>query len=291
VTPVAAVTGASSGIGRETAVALADRGYKVVLVVRDPARGAQAARRIARRVPPGLVPDVVVADLEDLRSVALAARRLLASHPRLDVLVNNAGILVPERMLTADGFERTFQVNHLAHFALTRLLEPALRAAPAARVVTVASDLHRSGVFDPDNLNAERDWDPWRAYCNSKLLNVMFSAELARRLSGTPVTSNAVHPGVVASGFGREMLGGAAGPGNVFQPFGAPPAMGARGSVRLATDEALGNDTGLYFEELSFSKPSAAASDPDAAALLWQLSEDLLSRTPARSPVPAPGVP
>jgi NAD(P)-dependent dehydrogenase (short-subunit alcohol dehydrogenase family) len=228
-TPVAAVTGASSGIGFETAVALADHGYKVVLVVRDPARGSQAARLIARRVPPDHVPRVLVADLEDLGSIALAAQELLASHPRLDVLVNNAGILVPDRALTADGFERTFQVNHLAHFALTRLLDPALRAAPAARVVTVASDLHRRGVFDSDNLNAERRWDPWQAYCNSKLLNVMFAAEFARRLAGTAVTSNAVHPGVVASGFGREMLGARAQRGDVFQPFGAPPVLGRQG--------------------------------------------------------------
>ena len=299
--PVAVVTGATSGLGYATSLALAGRGYLVVLVSRDRRRGARAAETAAAAA--SVAPQVVHADLEDLASVERAAGEITTVHERVDLLISNAGVLVPERSMTNYGVERTFQVNHLAHFLLTSLLEPALLAAPAARIVTVASDLHVRGRIDLDDLNGNRAWDPWQAYCNSKLANVLFAHALADRLAGTRATSNALHPGVLASNFGREMTRSSGGGSAVFQPFGEPPSAGARAVLYLATDPGLERVTGEYFDRMSAGPPSAAANDPSLRLALWAQSQRLLASAghagafaappvgdPATAPSPAPAL-
>ncbi len=204
---ICVVTGATSGIGRETALALARLGAEVALCARDEGRGAAVREEVAR-VAAGPAPRLFVADLASLAQVRRLAAELAAALPRINVLVNNAGAIHMKRKHTVDGHETTFAVNHLAPFLLTSLLLPTLRASAPSRVVTVSSDAHRSGRIDFDDLMGAKDYAGMRAYAQSKLANVLFAYELARRLEGTGVTSNALHPGVVATGFGRNDPGG-----------------------------------------------------------------------------------
>ena len=195
------VTGASNGLGEATALALAALGARVILICRDAARGARALEDVKRRTGNGGV-ELVLADLGSLASIERAAHLVAARHRRLDVLVNNAGLVTLRRTLTADGFEATFGVNHLGSFALTNRLLPLLRAGAPSRVVNVSSDAHRGVVLDFDDLQGERHYSFWTAYRRSKLANILFTAELARRLSGSGVTANALHPGAVRTGLG-----------------------------------------------------------------------------------------
>lgn len=271
---VALVTGATSGIGRVVATELARRGATVVVVGRDPykARDAQAAIRLATGN------DVVVAEAADLASQAeirAMAARVRARFPRLHLLVNNAGGVQMERRLTVDGVETTLAVNHLAPFLLTRLLTDALVAAAPARVVTVASEMHRMARIDLDDLQGERRYDFARAYALTKALNILFTIELARRLAGTGVVANAVHPGGVDTGIWRSIRGWKRYPVLAMRPFLASPERGALGPLMLATDPAFAGVTGRYFNRRRESRPAAAAHDPMTAARLWEISEDL----------------
>lgn len=265
----AIVTGASSGVGLETARGLVARGYHVVLAVRDESRGAAAAREIGGG-------EVMRLDLADLDSVRAFAAAFLARHERLDVLVNNAGIHTAHRTTTPQGHETTFATNHLGHFVLARLLLDRLKASAPARVVTVASEAHRFGTMDFDDLMGERRWSGLLAYARSKLANVMFSHALARRLEGTGVTSNAVHPGSVRTQWARREESGA------FRfivalasPFLLSPEKGARTSLRVATDPALERVSGEYFVREKAAKSSALSRDVDAQERLWRESERL----------------
>src|SRR5690349_18337331 len=221
---VCVVTGATSGIGKAAATALAGMGSQVVLVGRDQGRAEATAAEIGARstVPP----KVEIADLAVMEQVRALAGRL-ASLERIDVLINNAGLVVSERRVTQDGFEYVFAVNHLAPFLLTNLLLPKLTGSAPARVVTVTSDAHSAAKLDLDDPSLEHGWDSWRSYANSKLANILFTRELARRLDGTGVTANCAHPGVVRTGFGREArpllrLGV-----TIARPFMASPERGA----------------------------------------------------------------
>ena len=193
---VCVVTGATSGIGKATAVALAGLGAQVVLVGRDRGRGAATAAELAAA---GITPPrLEIADLASIGQVRALADRLGALE-RIDVLINNAGLMASQRRVTTDGFDEVFAVNHLAPFLLTNLLLGKLTAAAPARVITVTSDAHTAGRLDLDDPQLERGWESWRAYANSKLANILFTRELARRLEGTGVTSNCAHPGMVNS--------------------------------------------------------------------------------------------
>ena len=198
---VCVVTGATSGIGKATATALARQGAQVVLVGRDRGRSEATAAELAKVA--ASPPQVEIADLSSMAQVRALADRLNAMD-RIDVLINNAGFVAGRRGTTEDGFEEVFAVNHLAPFLLTNLLLGKLTASAPARVITVTSDAHTAAKLDLDDLQLEHRWDSWRSYSNSKLANILFTRELARRTAGTGVTANCAHPGVVRSGFGRD---------------------------------------------------------------------------------------
>ena len=262
------ITGASSGIGAAAAVELAKRGATVVPVGRDPKRTASVAERIGA--------EPVHADFASLEEVRHLAERLLERHERIDVLVNNAGLVSGRRTLTVDGRETTFAVNHLAPFLLTNLLLERLRASAPARVVTTSSDAHRSGHIDLDDLDGERKWSAWSAYSNSKLANVLFTRALARRLEGSAVTANCLHPGVIRTRLGRGTPLPVRVGWRVAGVFFKRPATGAETIVHLAADPEGGEISGAYFVDSREAGPSAEAQDDDLAEQLWEKSERLV---------------
>ena len=283
---VAVVTGANGGLGLEVARELARKGARVVMAARDPAKAEQARASIRAEIPDaGLEPRPL--DLASLASVRAAAEAILVEHPRIDVLVNNAGVMgIPERR-TEDGFEMQFGVNHLGHFALTALLMPALLASPDARVVSVTSTgRHRGRAIDPENPHLTGRYDPWRAYGQSKLANVHFALELDRRFraAGVPARSIVVHPGFVDTDLQarsvRETRGGRS--QRFFRAavrvFGMSPARGALSLLRAATDpDAVGG--ALYAPRwVNFGPPVrrplfGRSRNREAMAVLWGVSE------------------
>ena len=276
---VCVVTGATSGIGKAAATALARMGAQVVLAGRDRGRAEAAAAAIGANA--AVPPNVEIADLASMEEVRALAGRL-RSLERIDVLINNAGLVLGERRGTEDGFEHVFAVNHLAPFLLTNLLLPKLTGSAPARVVTVTSDAHSAAKLDLDNPNLEHGWDSWRSYANSKLANILFTRELARRLDGTGVTANCAHPGVVRTGFGREgkpllRLGT-----TIARPFFLSPERGADTIVYLASSPDVAGGTGGYYVKRQRREPSAAARDDAAARKLWDISEKLTGLTPAQ---------
>lgn len=277
------VTGANSGIGFETAAALAAAGAHTVLTARDRSRGERAAAEVRRRAGHDRV-ELVCFDLGDLAAVRRGAAELAQRCPRLDVLVHNAGVVLGDRRLSADGYEATFAVNHLGPFLLTRLLQDRLVASAPARVVTVASAAHRGArrLHLDDPRYETRRYRGMVAYSESKLANILFSAELARRLAGTGVTANCLHPGTVATGFARDgdTRGWLALGMDVIRPFIATPAQGAATSITLASAPEVAEVTGRYFVRGRARRPSAAARDAAAARRLWERSEQLVGLAP-----------
>lgn len=273
----ALVTGATGGIGLATAVALAGLGARVGVVGRDEKRTAAAVQAVLA-VPGSGGADGFLADFSDQREVRALAAEVLAAYPRLDVLVNNAGGYWSDRHVSADGLEWTFAVNHLAPFLLTSLLEERLRESAPARIVTVASDAHRAGRIEFDDLQAERGYAGMRAYAQSKLANILFTRELARRLSGSGVAAYSVHPGTVRTGFAREDAGRLF---SLVLRAGAllmkSPEQGAQTSVYAASSPELVGRTGEYLAKSRVAKPSARAQYDVAAARLWSVSEDLVA--------------
>ena len=268
------VTGGSAGIGRATALALAVMGAHLAIAGRDRGRAEEAAREI-RAAGAGQV-DVFVADLSSQSEVRRLAGEVLQRLSRIDVLVNNVGGYWNTRHVTADGLERTFAVNHLAPFLLTSLLLARLKQSGPARVVTVSSNVQALGRIDFEDLQAERSYSGARAYNQSKLANVLFTYELARRLQGTSVTANALHPGVVRTAFGTEdpravqrLLM------PVMRPFMKAPARGAATSVYLASAPDLERVTGRFFAGSKPRKSGKRSYDQAAAARLWQVSADM----------------
>jgi retinol dehydrogenase-14 len=272
------VTGGSAGIGKATAMGLAIMGARVAITGRDGGRTEDAAREI-RDAGGGQV-DVFVGDLSAQADVGRLAEEVLGSLCWIDVLVNNVGGYWNSRHETADGLERTFALNHLAPFLLTHLLLDRLTLSAPARVVTVASNAQAQGRIDFDDLQGEREYSGARAYSQSKLANVMFSYELARRLQGTAVTANALHPGVVSTSFGAE---DPATVQRVFIPFlrrfMKTPAQGAATSINLASAPDLEQVSGRYFADSRPKKSARRSYDEAAAARLWQVSADLVGLT------------
>jgi retinol dehydrogenase 14 len=274
------VTGGSGGIGRATAMGLAAMGTHLAITGRDRGRTQDAAREI-RAAGRGQV-DIFVADLSCQSQVRRLAGEVLQSLSRIDVLVNNAGGYWNTRHVTADGLERTFAINHLAPFLLTSLLLDRLKDSAPARVVTVSSNVQAIGRIDFEDLQGERSYSGARAYNQSKLANVLFTYELARRLQATSVTANALHPGVVRTSFGAEDPSGVQ---RLFTPFMRPfmkaPGRGAATSIHLASAPDLEQVTGRYFASSKPRRSSSRSYDQAAAARLWQVSADLAGLTAA----------
>ncbi len=275
----ALVTGGTTGIGLVTARALAEKGAAVTIVGRNPQRGEQAARAIRAEVP-GAEVRFERADLSLLDESRRLARNISESIDRLDVLVNNAGAIFSRRRVTADGLEATFALNHMSYFLLTNLLLNRLRAAEAGRIVVVASVAHRRARLDFDDLQCERRYSARVSYSRSKLANVMFAYALARRLEGSPVTVNALHPGLVASRFGSNN-------GWLFRnalklAFRASGAIGveegAALNIRLASDPALDGATGRYFSDGREVPSSPASLSVEDQERLWAASKAIAAR-------------
>jgi retinol dehydrogenase 14 len=269
------ITGATSGIGRATALGLARMGAHLAIIGRDRGRTEGAAREI--RAAGGGRLDLFIADLSSQAEVRGVAEEVLQTLPRIHVLINNVGGYFDSRHVTADRLERTFALNHLAPFLLTSLLLEKLKQSASARVVTVSSNAHASGRIDFSDLQGERSYSGARAYSQSKLANVLFSYELARRLKGTSVTANALHPGVVSTSFGAE---DPATVQRIFIPFlrrfMKSPAQGAATSIHLASAPELEQVTGRYFANSHPKKSSGQSYDQATAARLWQVSADLV---------------
>jgi NAD(P)-dependent dehydrogenase (short-subunit alcohol dehydrogenase family) len=269
------VTGANQGIGKATALALAQRGARVVLVSRSREKGLAALADIQTATGSKDV-ELLVADLSSLAQVRRLAAEFKAKYDRLHVLVNNAGVLVPSPRVTADGFEETFAINHLAPFLLTKELLDVLHAAAPARIVNVSSAAHRSAKMQWDDLQfARHHYSQWKAYGQSKLANVLFTYELARRLDPKKVTANAVHPGVIATGFGQTYGGAMAVLIKIARPFFASPESGARTSVYLASSPEVEGVTGKYFARCKETSSSTVSYDEASQKKLWAISEEL----------------
>ena len=273
------VTGANSGIGKEIARGLAAEGSRVLMVARNRERGETARTEVSAATDNPAV-ELLVCDLASQSQVRKLATTILDGCDRLDHLVNNAGLTLGRRTLTEDGIETTFAVNHLAPFLLTNLLRDRLEASAPSRIVTVASDAHRGAEIDFDDLGGERGFSGWRAYQQSKLANILFNRELARRLQQTGVTATCLHPGVVRTGFGRQ------GPAfirlgtRIAGMFLLSPKKGADTAIWLASSPEVEGASGGYYERRHLANPSQAARDPKAAARLWELSEQMVGLAP-----------
>lgn len=277
---VVVITGGNAGIGKETAVGLAALGADVVITARNAAKGQAALDEIKRRSGSERV-DVMALDLADFASIRSFAHDFLAGHDRLDVLLENAGLVQSQRSTTAQGFETTFGVNHIGHFLLTDLLLDRLKASAPSRVVIVASGAHRSarGGLDFDDLQTERHkYHGMQVYSRTKLANVYFARELARRLAGTGVTANALHPGFVASNFAREGDTGFMSAGiRIARPFAISAPKGALTSIYLASSPEVEGVTGQYFSKCKPASTSKTAQDDDAGRRLWEATEKLVA--------------
>jgi NAD(P)-dependent dehydrogenase (short-subunit alcohol dehydrogenase family) len=287
------VTGGNSGIGLETAVALGQMGARVVITARSAARGETAVATIAGRIgsagsasSAGSV-ELVCFDLADLSSVRGGAADILECCPHLDVLVNNAGLVLSERAETVDGFEATFGINHLGPFLLTTLLLPRLIESAPARIVNVASTAHiqaRHGM-PFDDLQSTQSYAGMRVYGESKLANILFTLELTRRLEGTGVTTNCLHPGTVRTGYGADgdAKGFLAIGIKIAKPFFLSPQKGARTSIYLASSPEVAGVSGTYFVKCKPKKPRKQGQDAEAARRLWTVSEALIDAASARA--------
>ena len=268
------ITGATSGIGEVAALELAAKGARIVFIARDRARGEATLAKLNSRAP-GLTHKVHYADLTLLAEMKRVAAEIAASEPRIDVLVNNAGAAFAQRQVTADGFELTFALNHLSYFVVTAGLRERLLGSPSARIVSTSSSAHRGMALDLDDLQSSKGYSSLIAYGRSKLENILFTRELARRIRGTGLTANCLHPGLVATRFGHRS-------GGVLQPFlkalqnfGSTPEKGAETIVYLASSPEVADVSGEYFVKNKIAKTSGAARDPALAAALWKQTAEL----------------
>lgn len=264
------ITGGTSGIGQVAAEVLAGMGARIVLVARDAARGKETMARL-REKNPAANHTAHYADLSRLSEMKRAGQEIAATEPRIDVLINNAGAMFTQRQVTEDGLEKTFAVNHVAYFVLTSMLRDRLAAAAPARIVSTASHAHKGAKLDFADLQLEREYSGFKAYGRSKLSNILFTRELARRLEGTGITANCLHPGFVNTRFGDN-----AGPGfgsTVFgflKKFAISPEKGAETIIYLASADAPAKISGAYFVKCQEAVPSPEARNDESAGRLWQ---------------------
>jgi NAD(P)-dependent dehydrogenase (short-subunit alcohol dehydrogenase family) len=270
---VVVITGATSGIGRIAAEKLAGQGARIVMIARDRVRAEETLARL-RELGPGAAHRVHYADLSLMADVRKVGAEIAAAEPRIDVLINNAGSMFGRRLLTAEGLERTFALNHMSYFVLTHCLREKLVAA-SGRIVNTASDAHRRGPLDFADLQTKDGYLPTTAYGRSKLCNILFTRELARRLAGTGVTANCLHPGFVATNFAQRDSGVFGWGMRLAMLFAARPEPGADTIVHLASSPEVGGVSGRYFYDSREIAPRPAAQDDAVAARLWRESEKI----------------
>ncbi len=267
-------TGATSGVGEQAALALARMGARIVLVARDEKRAAATLHQL-ESVAPRLGHGVHLADLSSMAETRRVGLLIARSEPRVDVLVNNAGAMFADRRVTAEGLELTFALNHMAYFLLTGALRERLAASAPARVVSTSSMAHQGMSLDFSDLQSARGYNGWRAYGRSKLANILFTREAARRLASAGVTANCFHPGFVASRFGSESGGWTSRLMPLARVLAITPEQGADTLIYLASSPEVATATGAYFVKRKAVEPSAAARDDEAARKLWAASEAL----------------
>ena len=270
------VTGATNGIGKQTALGLASQGARVVVVARSPTKGDATVSEISEATSDRSV-ELLLCDFASQRSIRAAAAEALDRFPAIHVLVNNAGVMHLRREVTEDGLEATFAVNHLGYFLFTTLLMDRIITSAPARIVSVASDAHRFGAVDFDDLQSEKRFGAMRVYGQSKGCNILFTVELAKRLEGTGVTANAVHPGAVNTGLGANSGPLMAMLQKVAMVFMKSPAAGADTSVYLAASPEVEGMSGGYFFKRKPRTSTAQTRDPELAKRLWTISEALVA--------------
>jgi NAD(P)-dependent dehydrogenase (short-subunit alcohol dehydrogenase family) len=270
------ITGGTNGIGKSTARELARMGATVVIVGRNAQKTSQVVEEIRLATGNPNV-DSLLADLSSQQEVRRLASDFKRKYPQLHVLLNNAGGTFMTRQLSVDGIEMTFALNHFAYFLLTNLLLDTVRASAPARIINVSSDAHAGGKIDFENLQGERSYSSFGPYGNSKLANILFTIELARRLQGTGVTANALHPGLTRTGFGKNN------PGFLMTIMGAviplvarSPEKGAKTSIYLASSPEVQSITGKYFVDCKVTQPAPQATDRAVARRLWDVSAEMV---------------
>jgi NAD(P)-dependent dehydrogenase (short-subunit alcohol dehydrogenase family) len=270
------ITGGTNGIGKSTAQALAHMGATVVIVGRNAQKTNQVVQEI-RLATGNANMDSLLADLSSQQDIRRLASDFKSKYSHLHVLLNNAGGTFMKRQLSVDGIEMTFALNHLAYFLLTNLLLDMIKASAPARIVSVSSDAHSGGKIDFDNLQGERSYSSFGPYGSSKLANILFTNELARRLEGTGVTANALHPGLTSTGFGRNNPGVVMKIMGILIPLiGRSPEKGARTSIYLASSPEVQGVTGKYFVDCKVTQPAPQAVDQAVARKLWDISAEMV---------------
>jgi len=273
----AIVTGANSGIGKETANSLAMNGYRIVMICRNQEKAEAARQDIIDDTGNDQI-DILICDLSSMKQVKATAEKIRDSYTEIDRLVNNAGILPDgNRRETDEGLELTFAVNHMAYFLLTKELMPILEKTPSSRIINVASDAHRYGTFNPENLQLSRGYSTSKAYGNSKLFNIMFTWQLAKEIEEKDITAFCLHPGVVNTNFAADSDSWFAKLFNLGRFFMRSPEKGAETTVYLCLEKEIEHLSGQYFRDKSPVKPSAPAQSDDDCRHLWELSEELVN--------------
>ena len=268
---VVVITGATSGIGEVAADRLAQKGARIVFVARDHHKGEEMRKHL-RAVAGHTDHSVHYADLSKLADQKRVAKEIAGSEPQIDVLINNAGALFSSRQVTEDGLERTFALNHMSYFTVTNILLDRIKATPNARIISTASEGHRAARLNFDDLQGEEKFSGIGAYNRSKLMNILFTRELAKRLAGTGVTANSLHPGVVGTRFGSESGGLLQFGLNIVRNFMLTPEQGAQTIIYLASSPDVEGKTGFYWDKCKISTPTKAAQNDADAKRLWDVS-------------------
>jgi retinol dehydrogenase 12 len=270
----ALITGGNSGIGRATVAELAAKGFQVVFIARNREKADEVKREVITATKNVYV-DYILADFTSKKQVRECAETFKNRYPKLDVLINNAGVCLPERRITGDGMEESFQINHLSHFMLTNLLLDELKKSDGPRIINVSSSAHSAGRFDPENLQGEKKYSSFRTYADTKLMNILFTYELADRLKDSGITVNALHPGVVSTNFAHEFKGVFGFINRLGKPLMIKPEKGSVTSVYLASADDIKNVTGKYFAKCKPVQTKNPYITDANRKSLWQKSIEL----------------
>jgi NAD(P)-dependent dehydrogenase (short-subunit alcohol dehydrogenase family) len=268
------ITGANSGIGKITAIELVRQGMTILMVVRNKNKGEQAREEIIAATGNNNI-ELYTCNLSVQAEIAQVAAEIKARHSKIDILINNAGLIIPEYQTSADGIEMTFAVNHLAPFLLTHLLLDLLKKGDEPRIITVSSEAHRFSRLDFNDIASPKKYSAWLAYGNSKLANILFTRQLAREVEKYGITANCLHPGAVATNFGAGYKGLAGTFFSLFRPFFITPEKGAQTTIYLASSPEVKATTGLYFDKRKPKKPNKEALSDFNAKKLWEISINL----------------